>query len=55
MAPGHTVGDIGEVGFGIELVEFCALENRIEHGGTFSSGMGAEEQEVFPGDSDTAQ
>jgi hypothetical protein len=55
VALSHAVDHIGEIGLGIELVELCALQHGVKNGGAFAAGLGAEEQEVPPGYSYTAQ
>jgi hypothetical protein len=55
MAFGEAVDDIGEIGFGVEPIQFCGLKNGIENGRPVAAGLGAEEQEILPGQGDTSQ
>jgi hypothetical protein len=55
MSCGHTVNDVGEIGFQVQPIELCGFQYGVERGGTFTLGVGAQEQEVLPCHGDTAQ
>ena len=55
MALGHAVDDVGKIGLGIETIEFCAFDQRINDRGTLTALVGTEEQEVLSGHGDAAQ
>ena len=55
MSAGELVDDVGQVGFRVQAIELGALDQGVEDGGAFATGVGAEEQEVLAGDGDAAQ
>ncbi|WBO60413.1 hypothetical protein GT370_06380 [Acidocella sp. MX-AZ03] len=51
----YAVDDIGEMGFRVEAVEFCGLEDGVDDGGALTVDLRAEEQEIFTSGGDGAQ
>lgn len=45
MVFGEAVDDVGEIGFGIEAIEDCRLQDGIEDSGAVAAGLRAEEEE----------
>ena len=55
MATRQAIEHAGEIGLGVETVELCSLDERVEDCRAVTAAVGTEEQKVLARDSDAAQ
>ena len=55
MTIGQAIDHVAEPGLRIEAIKFGAFQHGVEDCGALAAGIGAEEQEIFAGNGDTAQ